>query len=209
MKDDNVNSDDVASSDEQFERYIAGEMSAEECVAFEEEIIGTHALSDKLYADMSLVVALESAAQARRERQARAAQEAPRWYRQPLRWAVPLALAASLAILVIGRSPSGPEVPAVFRNASEAPVVLAPVGDIATSPRLFTWRYKASIAHYRFELFDPAATVLFSYVTADTSLALDPLAVEIPDKGFWVLTPLDDLHLQAGSEVTTWYQVTP
>lgn len=191
---------------EDLERYLALEMAGEERDALESEVLAKDELSDRLYADMSMLVALETATQARQKRLAKSAKSAPWWQWQPLRWAIPVAAMATIIAFLIGRGPSAPEAPPVFRGGYTALEVLTPKGDVTAPPHTFVWRRDVGSAFVRFELFDAASTSLYS-VTAETSLVVKVSTIDIPSRGYWVLTPLDDLRVPIGEEVTTWYQV--
>lgn len=192
---------------QELERYLAGEMNDAERQSFEREVLESDRLSDELYADSSVLVALEAAAEARRLRQARSA-DVRRWWRWPgMRWAVPAAAAAVVALLLVGRNPSRTPSPAVFRGAHDGLEVLFPQGRVEAPPEVFAWRRHGDVASVRFELFDADSRSRFSTVTAETTLVLHPSEVAIPDKGRWELTPLDDLRMPVGEAVTTWYEV--
>lgn len=161
---------------ERLERYRAGRMTAAEREAFERDSLADDTLAGALYSAEAL------ATLARPRRRAAA----------PWR---ELALAAALlAVFTVAwwrtvdrESP----VPVPVRRGAEATVrLLAPAGDVATSPERFTWTPDAFAASYRFELGDELGRVVATRIVRDTSLAAEDLGVALPAAGHWGVVPL-------------------
>lgn len=186
--------------DERLQRYLEGSMARDERLAFEREVLASPELSDRLYAEVNLRAALEGVTNRRTQTRS--------WWRRPaVRWGVPAVVAAALAVLlVLPRNPETDRGPR-YRGTGAVPVAVAPRGEVAAPPERFVWR-DAGAPYYRLELFAADATPVASAVVADTIYTIDPASTPVPDRGYWVLTPLDDLHVSAGKPLVTRYRVS-
>jgi len=110
--------------------------------------------------------------------------------RIPRRFAVSLALAASLLLVVtVGqrlRSPGGPD---VERGSTEAVTLLEPPSEIAagTSPT-FVWKPVPGAQSYELEVLDEKGSVIWSAKTGETSVTMSDPSPLTPGKSFrwWV-----------------------
>jgi len=185
---------------------MAGELTPDERIAFEDEALSNPELTDRLYADVSVREALESAARARREREVTAASAQPWWRRGLVRWLAPVAVVAAVAVFMFTQQTQTPDGPPVFRGGGGDVVAVEPAGEVDQLPSHFTWTALAGATYYRFELFDAASTLVLETVTADTALIIDPATTEVPAEGYWVVTPLNDLRVRAGEATLTRYR---
>jgi hypothetical protein len=197
-------------NDEQMERYLAGEMPERERVEFERKIVENPELSEQLYADSQIRVALEAAAEEKRRARepAPTSESRPWWHLPVLRWGVPAVAVAIVAIFaIVDRGPNGPTPREVFRGAEAGFVALSPRGDVGEPPTRFVWTSHPGAVQYRFELFDAASNRVHTSVTADTTVQVfvtGPAASE----GFWTVTPLDQNLAGVGETILTRYRVT-
>jgi hypothetical protein len=203
--------------EEKLERYLSGEMPAEERAEFEDAVLADPALALHLYSDVSVRQAIEEAARTRRLRHANAERDRARqrWRARLRWWATPVAAAVVIAAVAVGIgvfdvfNDRESEAPAVFRGTSEGPAAVSPRGEVPTPPTIFTWRSQPGAVQYRFELFDAQSRPLFATVTADTSVTVDTASVSVPDHGYWNVTPLDGALTPTGAGTVTWFQVVP
>jgi hypothetical protein len=197
-------------NDERIERYLAGEMTESERTEFEREIMEDPKLSELVYADAQIQAALETAAEEKkRESRPASAREPRRWWRLPaLRWGVPVAVAAAIlaVFVVVDRSP-GPPPKEVFRGGESGFAAISPQGDLGETPARFVWTPYPGAAHYRFELFDAASTLVHTTVTADTTTRVS-VAGAAARQGYWMVTPLDENLSTIGQTLLTRYRVT-
>jgi len=182
--------------DERMERYLAGDMTREDRVAFEDEILSKPELSDRLYADVNVRTAIEDAARTRRELAVAAASAVPWWRRPMLRWLAPAAAVAAAAVVVLVMRPTSPDGPPVFRGDETTIEGFSPRGTVVAAPQEFEWRPIEGAAYYRFELFDAASIEVFATTTDQTRLTVD--AIPVPSAGYWVVTPLNDVRAPVG-----------
>jgi hypothetical protein len=197
----------VNEREERMQRYLAGEMPADERAAFEDEVLSSPELSDRLYSDISLQAAIETAARARSERAVETAPAEPWWQGRIVRWLAPAIAIAAVAVLMIARQPKAPFEPPVFRGSEGGLEAVEPRGDVSEVPSLFVWHPSDAASFYRFELFHASSSApLFTIVTSDTSVSVDDPTVEVPARGYWVVTPLNDLRVDDGDEIITQYK---
>ena len=189
--------------DERLQRYIAGEMTAEDRIAFEDEVLSNAEIVDRLYEDASLRAVLETVGRARREREVAAAPAVPWWRRWAGQWLVPAAAVAAVAILMFTQK--SPEQPPVFRGADGHLEGVEPMGEVGEVPSRFVWTASEGAAWYRFELFDATSTPVFDTVTADTIFTIEAITLRVPARGYWVVTPLNDLRARTGGPVLIRY----
>jgi hypothetical protein len=192
--------------DERVQRYLAGELTPEERIAFEDEVLANSELSDRLYADANVRAALETAAHARRERSVAAASVDPWWRRHVWRWMVPAVGVAAVAIFMFVQQTESPEQAPVFRGADRHFAAIEPAGDIESVPSQFVWSASDGAAYYRFELFDAASALVLETVTSDTMITIDLATIAVPTEGYWVVTPLNDVRVGAGDAIISQYK---
>lgn len=196
----------MSDDDRRLERYVAGELSPTERVAFEDEILANPDLVDRMYEDANLLAALDIAGTARRERSLRRASSVAWWRRPMSHWLPPLAAAAAALAVVMTltppRSPSehGP----VYRGGTPSPDAFGPRGTVDARPDRFAWSPIEGAGQYRIEVYDHMSTRVFLTVTASTYVDVDPATA--PAVGYWVLTPLDDIGVTVGDAVVTHYR---
>jgi len=194
----------MSDSEERIQRYLAGEMTPEERVAFEDEVLLKPEFADRLYSDISIQAAMDTTARARREWAVDTTPAEPWWRRQFVRWLAPAVAVAAVAIFMIARQPQAPDAPSVFRGTAGELKAVEPQGDVSAAPSRFVWRASALAEHYRFELFSSSSsTPVFTTVIADTFLTVDPSFAEVPTQGYWVVTPLNDLRIGVGDAIIT------
>jgi len=191
--------------DERVERYLAGEMGTDERVAFEDELLANEALVDRVYEDASLQAALEAAGRGRRERAAAAGGTVPWWRRRRFWWLLPVGAATITTVIMLAQPPRRPERP-VFRGEEGEFVAVEPMGEVAGPPSRFVWTAAPDAAYYRFELFDDASSPIFTEETADTVVTIEAGTAQVPARGYWVVTPLNDLRIRAGGPLLTRYR---
>ena len=97
--------------------------------------------------------------------------------------------------------------PVTLRGDSHDVMPIGPVGDQQSAPVQFVWHRVTGASAYRFELFDAEARVVHRVVLTDTLLAASSLSVDLPVRGSWRLTPLDDLSLDLSNGVRSAYQI--
>lgn len=190
-------------SNEQLERYLTGEMSADERIAFEDSVLNSDELSDRIYGDATVRATLEHVVHARRKRAVAA--RVPWWRRRVVRWLAPAVAVAAVAVIVVVQQQSR-ELPVVFRGSGDAVLAVAPAGDIATPPERFVWHSLPAASAYRFELFDPELPApVFSTTTSDTVVSLATGVA--PPRGYWKVTPLNDVGVGTTGGTLTHYAV--
>jgi hypothetical protein len=115
-----------------------------------------------------------------------------------------MAVAAVVVIVVVQQQ--SPEVPPVFRGSGDAALAIEPHGDITAPPVRFVWHSSPAASAYRFELYDASQPApVFSTTTTDTAVSLpDGIA---PPRGYWKITPLDDVGVGTNSGTLTHYVV--
>ncbi|HER19686.1 MAG TPA: hypothetical protein ENO14_01420 [Chromatiales bacterium] len=166
-------------------------------------MLGSDDLTDRIYADATIRAALERAAHARREPAPVA--RVPWWRRRVVQWLAPAIAVAAVVVVVVVQHQS-PELPPVFRGSNDAALAIEPQGDIAAPPARFVWHSLPSAASFRFELFDASQPApVFSATTTDTVVLL-PTGIA-PPRGYWKITPLDDVGVGTTSGTLTHYVV--
>jgi hypothetical protein len=200
----------TSSPDEQMARYLAGEMSASERREFEDKILRDRELASTLYADVNLRSSFDEAARTQRGRAHDGAEQRDAWWRKPsFRWAVPAAAASVIVIVAIGIfNPRGPEDPSVFRGDGSVLQPITPKGDLNAPPNQFVWRSDPQATRYRFEWFDESSKPVFVTITADTVVSPGPadLSGPIPARGYWRVTPLDEMNVSGRPGPPVWYE---
>lgn len=191
--------------EQRLERYLAGGMGADERVAFEDELLANEALVDRVYEDASLQAALEAAGRARRERTVAPGRAVPWWRRRPFWWLLPVGAVTITAVIMLAQPPRRPE-PPVYRGEEREFVAIEPMGELAGPPSRFVWTAAPGAAFYRFELFDDASSPVFTEETADTIVTVEAGTAQVPARGYWVVTPLNDLRIRAGGPLLTRYR---
>jgi hypothetical protein len=191
-------------ADERMQRYLAGELTPEERVAFEDEVLADADLANRLYADVNLRAAIEAAARARRERSVTAVAVKPWWRRRVWRWVAPAMGVATVAIFMMVTQ-TEPERTPVFRSTKPGFAPVEPAGNVTGVPSQFVWRASDEAAFYRFVLFDTSATTVFETVTSDTSVIIDAATISVPAEGYWVVTPLNDLRFRIAEAILSRY----
>jgi len=192
--------------DERMQRYLVGELTAEERITFEDDVLSNPEMVDRLYADVSMRAALDTVARAKRERAVASASAEPWWRRRMLRWVAPAVAVAAVAIFVFVRPSQPPEQPPVFRSVERRLEAVEPRGDVDAVPTRFVWSSSDDAAYYRFELYDVSSTPVFDTVTADTTVTFDSTVTPVPPEGYWVVTPLNDLRVGIGADIVTQYK---
>jgi len=86
-------------------------------------------------------------------------------------------------------------------------VAMEPMGEVAEVPSRFIWTASADASFYRFELFDAESNPIFETVTADTVFTIEAVTLRVPARGYWVVTPLNDLRVRAGGPLLSRYHV--
>ncbi len=110
----------------------------------------------------------------------------------PRRIAVPLALAASLILLVtVGQRLRSPEGTDVERGSMDGVTLLGPPAEIAagTSPT-FTWKPVPGAQSYELEVLDEKGAVVWGAKTTETSVTMSGPVLMVPGKSYrwWVRT---------------------
>jgi len=129
----------------------------------------------------------------------------PWWRSHMVRWFIPTAaVAATVTVMLMSRVTFNPE---VFRGKKNGVVTIAPRGQLATPPSVFSWRSFPAASFYRFELFDEYAQPVYTAVVPDTVTTLST-GISAPARGYWIVVPLNDLRVANGDEATTRYTTT-
>jgi hypothetical protein len=110
----------------------------------------------------------------------------------PRRFAVPLALAASLILVVtVGQRLRSPEGPDVERGTTDGVTLLGPPSEIAagTSPT-FAWKPVPGAQSYELEVLDEAGALVWDTKTNETSATMPDPILMVPGKSYrwWVRT---------------------
>lgn len=194
----------MSQSEDQLQRYLLGEMSPEERAAYEDEVLSNEDLIDQIYADENARAAIETARRARRERALATGARRSWWRRGMGGWLIPAAAVIAVLAVVLVRQSTTPVSPPLFRGGTSGIVAVKPQGEVSNVPQRFVW-HPGKAAAYRFELFDASSHSIFSTVTHDT--VVTPTDVTVPTRGYWTVTPLDDLNLTAGEPLLTHYRL--
>lgn len=183
--------------EERLARYRAGAMTADERAAFERQVVASEALSEALYAEVSLDALAVEAREPARVPGAR-----PALVLRPRRdwsWGVTRILLPAAAVLIViagvfrltGRERGAPAVPDIVRGAESLAEPLEPVGELAAPPQRFTWTRDPGAESYRVDLYAPDGSVIGTYVTRDTTLGYSALSPAAVAAGEWQVVPLD------------------
>jgi len=112
--------------------------------------------------------------------------------RIPRRLAVPLALAASLILVVtVGQRFRSPERTDVERGTTDGVTLLAPPLEIsAGTPPTFVWKPVPGAESYQLEVLDERSTVVWGTQTKETSVTISDAFLLAPGKTYrwWVRT---------------------
>jgi hypothetical protein len=196
--------DNFAERKKKAEAFFAGEMSAGDQAAFEQELVDNPELARDIYDAMGMGPVFHEAIQALRirrlESHARIAdrsvsKQVPWWGRTRSRLAVTVVVAA-LVFLVVFVSNIG-EVPTERTPADQPPVAgvrgMSPTGGIDALPVQFTWPPHPTATQYQFEIYDDVSQPVYSTLTSGTTLivAVDDLSTKGFRSGFWRVVPLD------------------
>lgn len=194
--------------------YVAGTLTHEEAARFEREAARDPHLAEELYAELQMQAALEAGAEQAAPRAARSGHEAGdrvaepaaegetpgrRWWRWPLRLALPAAAVVLIMWLLPDRSlRRGTDLPPVLRGGARVTVAIEPTGTVERFPLAFVWSADPLAARYRFELYDHTSRLRHTLVTTDTLATLPPALQESATagdpawrSGYWRVVPID------------------
>ena len=188
--------------EERLALYRAGAMSAAERVAFEREALASDALSEALYAEVSLDLV--------RSDPRPMAKVTPLPVRRPsaTRWLVPLAavlIAVSVLLLLRPRPSVTPGVD-VLRGAASLSA-LEPVGNVSAPPERFRWTSVPGAASYRIELFDLSGNSMGTGISRDTTIAFGALAHAPLAAGEWRVTAIGPDGIDRDSRTRAAFRV--
>lgn len=188
----------TAEESERLARYVAGEMESGERMRIEQEILDDPALANALYSDANLrasIAAVDDVTRARMERESMRRGGA-RWLRIALPAAAVLLLVVVLPRFFPGdgtgqrrlRSPSVVPAPAPASSVE----ALFPAGSLDEPPPRFVWTNAPGATTYRLEVTDESGAVVFSAVTAETTLVFPAeLAGRSGSDLSWRVVPAD------------------
>ena len=206
---------------ERAEAFFSGEMPEAERTEFQREMADNPEMARQVYAAMGMGPMFHEAVQALRVRQleshARIAdrsitKQVPWWGRTRSRLVLTVVVAALVFLVVfvskIGEPPtvlppppptSGPG----FRG-------LSPAGDIPALPVQFNWTAHSDASQYRFEILDESSQLVYSTLTAKTSLvvAVERLAERGFRAGIWRVVPLDTHGAELDASAPVQIRVT-
>lgn len=197
---------------ERLERYLSGELSAADRVAFEAEAMKDLNLAALIYKDLQVRSMISAASSERRRAEAPAAPKARtgirRWVSMPIvRWAVPAA-----ALIVVAAIALWPRVVSqrsgVLRGPARHFSAVSPVGNVSGRPQKLVWTPHRDAIHYRVEILDVASRTRLTVIVTDTFMDLDP-SMDIPAIGYWKVTPLGPDLSEVGSPILTRYRIAP
>lgn len=178
-------------------RYRAGAMPADERAAFERQVVASEALSEALYAEVSLDALDAEARETARVLDARPALAARS--RRGWSWGVTRVLLPAAAALIVvagifrlaGPPRGAHPAPDTVRGAEALAAPLEPVGELAAPPQRFVWSRDAGAESYRVDLYALDGSVIGTSVTRDTTMDFAALSPAEVAAGEWQVVPLD------------------
>jgi hypothetical protein len=176
--------DSTFEKEARLQRYLDGQLSAEDGALFEREILASGELAEELVDEISLrdlvVERRERVAKSRRARRRRL----PPW--------VYSSVAAAVLILALVRPWKDNAAVPVFRNDG-TPVIEAiePIGQIEATPSLLRWSGIEVAANYRVEVYDTESLRVLTVTVRGTTYSLQDGEV-LPSSGYWQVTPIDE-----------------
>lgn len=181
------------SEDAKAQRYLHGEMSAEEQRAFEGEILENPRLANLIYEEANLDAAFEDAKQARDTRRTEAITRGRKAW-------LPLLLAAAAVVAVVmlwDDGPSPEEAPPLLRGNDTQFEAVSPRGDVTEPSIRFEWTADERAVSYRLEVMDETGRLVFEAESADTQLTVPVASLgDAFRRGSWRVVPRDDLDLE-------------
>jgi len=181
-----------ADFDQEYGRYLAGDMTDDERAEFERRVAGDPGLSEEVYADTSLREAMRSTAVVRGP---------AHWWR----WAAPLAAAAIIILGINLMQPGDEPADPVMRGTGQAVELVSPSGALDAVPSRFEWMTVEGAARYRFELLDEQARVVHRAVVSTTFVVMDS---GVPASGSWRVEALDDIGQTLGASASVKFEVS-
>lgn len=121
---------------------------------------------------------------------------------------IPIGVAAAIAIAVLvpmmtARRPAPSLAPSSTRDArGDAPVPIAPTGQLADAPARFEWRPLKGASVYELLLFREDGTLLWQQRAAGTSLERRADLQLLPGRYYWRVRALSDENAPAESPLT-------
>lgn len=182
-----------ADFDQEYGRYLAGDMTDDERTEFERRVAGDPELSEEVYADTNMQEAMQPAAIVRGP---------AHWWR----WAAPLAAAAIIVLGINLMQPGDETADPVMRGTGQVVELLSPTGTLDAIPSRFEWMAVEGAARYRFELLDGQARVVHRTVVATPFVVMES---GVPTDGSWRVEALDDVGQTLGSSSSTSFEVSP
>jgi hypothetical protein len=200
--------------EEALARYRAGAMSAAERAAFEREALASDALSEALYAEVSLDLVrpaprpLTASAPAASRPMATVTPLPLRRSRSAARWLVPLAagVIAVSALVLLRPRPSVTPGADVLRGVASLSA-LEPVGNVTATPERFRWTSVPGATSYRVELFDLSGNSMGTAVSRDTTIGFGAVARAPLAAGEWRVTAIGPDGIDRDSRTRAAFRV--